>query len=439
MSFGTLADAAKSVAREAFRLSAEQAHSRSNLASGDTSWEIVTDEQRFLALEAESDRLWERTSDRRWSHSFTWFRTGWETTGRPRRRRMHILVLRRDGEAVLIWPLALRRRWFCLEAIALGSESTEYAPILVVDGPEAAVNLRSAWAFLRARREADVVEIPFVREGSTAHVVFSNDPTPRNIETHPAPYVEWDQFKTWDAYWGARSKKTRGEIGRLSRRFAELGEVTFELVEDHAEYLKLLDWSLRTKIDWMDRTGHENSFTRTPEYHAFLAALHERPTRQGRWVMFALKLDGRIVATKMGAADATRYEGFIDAVDPEFANYSTGSIILIKELEWARARGLRLDFRIGSEAYKLKWSTNVCPTVKYRFAVTGRGVVFLALERWIEQIRIAKDKVRTSIPKDVRGRIKAWMRSPFSAKGRRASDRMKAIVGGIDADSRTTP
>lgn len=386
-----------------------------------TTWEIVSDEPRFRSLEAEWDALWQRTSDRRLSHTFNWFRAGWETTGRPRGRRLCVVVMRRNGEVVLIWPMVRRRR--CVlwtEAVAMGGEFTEYDPILVADGAEAAADVSAAWAWMRARRIADVIEVPFVREDSAAHGVLAGDTTQRYIETYPAPYIAWDGFKTWDAYWQSRSKNLKGNLGRKGRRLAELGELTFELIDDHAEYVRLLDWSIAIKLDWMAHTGLANSFMHTPEFRALLTALHASPTPQGQWSMFALKLDGRVLATKMGALDATRFEGFIAAQDPEFGNYSIGSVILIKALEWLHARQLSYDFRFGDEAYKLDWATGDCPTVKYRFAVNPMGVAFLAIDRWIEQIRVTKDTVRTSIPKDVRSRFKAWLRTPLTAAGLRS-------------------
>ncbi len=75
------------------------------IAATEPTFEVVTDEAAFLALEPEWKTLWAQLREPRFSQSFDWFRVGWETTGRPRGRSLFIVVMRVDGRAVLIWPL----------------------------------------------------------------------------------------------------------------------------------------------------------------------------------------------------------------------------------------------------------------------------------------------------------------------------------------------
>lgn len=381
----------------------------------DPEFEIVTDPGRFLELEAEWNGLWARSPGHRFTQSFAWRNIGWKTTGLPRGRRLHVLVMRVNGETVLIWPMTVRRRLFLWRvATALGPEFTDYDPVLAAPGLYAAQHLDAAWRFLRLRHDADVITAPFVRQDSAEHGVLSSEPASLSTETLPSPFVAWTGFGCWEDYWRTRSKNTRSGASRRMRHFAELGHVSFTVVEDHQEYRHLLEWSLEQKLARMARIGLDNDFMAKPEFHDFLEALGVTPCLGGRWVMFALKLDGRTVATKMGALDDERYEGFIAAQDPEFANYSVGSIILIKTLEWLFHQGLAYDFRIGAEPYKREWATGNCPTTTYHLANGRWGSVYLAITRWLAAARTAKDRLRHSLPADLRRRVKAWVLSPLS-------------------------
>ncbi|BDV39981.1 GNAT family N-acetyltransferase [Methylocystis bryophila] len=376
-------------------------------AAGESIFEIVTDEAGFLALEPEWEKLRAQLHEPRFSQSFRWFHSGWETTGRPRGRRLFILVARVNGRVVLIWPLAIRReRLFWTVAAPLGPEWTDYDPGLVEDSPGTIERLRGAWRFLRINCPADVILVQHCREGEPLQDVIGSDATPGAASTDLSTYVSWERFQDWTSYWNARSRKWRAEVGRRSRRFAELGDVTFGIVEDQAEFESLLAWSLAHKTAWMARTGLDNDFMRTAEFPVFLREIGAAPLTREGFVMFALKLDGRPVATRFGALDAFRYEDFFEVHDPEFAHYSLGSFALVECLKWCRERGLVYDFRIGAEPHKLIWATGDRPLITYRLARGPWGRVLLWVNAALEEARVAKDRARTSIPAEYRRGVK---------------------------------
>ncbi len=315
--------------------------------------------------------------------------------------------MRVEGRAALIWPLAIRRkRGLWRVAAPLGAEWTEYDPGLVKNSPEAVAHIRAAWDFLRKNCPADIIHIPHCREGEPLHEVMGSDFTPRAVSTQPSPYVSWEHFPDWASYWKARSRKTKNNVGRLSRRLAELGELTFGLVEDQAEFDKLQAWTIARKIEWMARTGLDNEFLGATEFPVFLREMGASRSMREGLVMFALKLDGRIVATRIGALDALGYEDFLETQDREFEHYSPGSVALMECLKWCRERGLTYDFRFGEEPYKLMWATGDRPATTYRLAVRPWGRILLWLSAAREEARIAKDRLRLSIPAEFRRKIK---------------------------------
>lgn len=375
--------------------------------SGDLTFETIGDADRFRALEHEWNDLWLRTRQRQFSHRHVWFRLGWETTGVPRGRRMHVLVVRRQGRAVLIWPLALRRRMLWWQAQALGPEFTEYDPILVEDGDDAAALVGAARRHLMQSCPAGLIAVQHVREGSAVAEALAADPAVITGETLASPYIDFAGYNGWDGYWQSRSRNTRNGYTRRWRKFADLGTISFEQVTDPDEIRRLLAWTLEHKIAWMQRTGHDNDFMRTCEFAAFLDRVVGVEDAGGTMTLFALRLDGRVVATKLGTIDTLRYEGFISSQDPEFGAYSTGTIAMVESLKWLCERGQKYDFRIGDEAYKRDWATHDRPATSYALLNRADGRRLLQLDAAQMMRRRAVNAAREAVPEAWRSRIKA--------------------------------
>ena len=380
---------------------------RSTFPCSEPDFELVTDPVGLAMLESEWDRLSARSVDPRFTNSFAWRQVGWQTTGRPRRRRLAVLVMRIGGDAVLIWPMT-RGRKFGLWRIAqpLGPEYTEYEPILVEAGPQAPQHIARAWAYLRRALATDILVMPWVREGSTAQAVIAPAASPRNAETLPSPVVDCAAYPSFDAYWRARSSKHRGNLNRLRRRLEEYGRVEFDRVTDAAQYRRLLDWTIRTKLAWMKERHLDNDFLAEPEFRSFLETIAAARSPAGEWGMWALSVDGRVVATTLGALDAHWFEGFLGAQDPALESCSLGSIMLLKMLQWLWPRNISCDLRIGPETYKRLWATGDRPATTYSIANTTWGALGLSAFGALQWARVTKDRLRERIPEGFRRRVK---------------------------------
>ncbi len=353
-------------------------------------FEIVTDADRFHALRAEWDALWARTAARRFSQSFDWCLAGWRTTGGPRGRRLRIVVMRQDGRAVVIWPMTVGRLLLWRFARPLGPEASEYDPVLVEDGPEAAARLRVAWHFVQRHCRADVVKIPFVRHDTAMHGILAAEGARRDAKTLPCLFVGWDGMASWDDYWRSRDNRLRRGIARHRRRLAECGTVTAAVIDDSAALPAVIDWTIAAKLDWLVRKQQANDFLPTREYRAFLCEVGAASAQTGRLIAFVLRLDDRIIATKIAVVDDVRLEVFIIAFDPAFATHSPGQLLFADALAWCQERRLTLDFRIGGEPYKYDWATGDCQATAHHIAVTGWGALCLAAHEMRGRWRAAR-------------------------------------------------
>jgi PST family polysaccharide transporter len=393
---------------------------RPEVAAGEASFELVRDPAGLAMLEAEWDALWRRADRPVLSQSFAWCRAGWETTARPRGRRLCVLVMRQAGRTVLIWPLARRGSLLAAEALPLGPEGTEYAPILVEAGPEAVERVRAAWSFCERRRLADIVTVPFVRADSVSAAVLSTVRRPHRAHSLPAPFTRFAAGQSWPDYLASLAPGQRRELARRRRRMAERGEVVFDAVEGGDELVRLIDWALARKKDWMARTGATNDFLATPEFRAFLVAMARRPSPLGHLVALVLQVSGQPVAVKIGAVDGVRYEGFITTYDPAWYSLSPGQILLVDALQWCHARGLEHDFRIGDEPYKRDWANGEVLATTWRVAMSARGALQLRLWQLGQQCREARDRLRLAIPEARRRQVKQ-LASGLLPRGRSAA------------------
>jgi CelD/BcsL family acetyltransferase involved in cellulose biosynthesis len=113
-------------------------------------------------------------------------------------------------------------------------------------------------------------------------------------------------------------------------------------------------------------------------YARFVAATLDEFGAGGGRRIFALKVNGALVAAQLDSVDRVRVESFVGAYDESFSRYSPGSLLLQECIRWAFERDLDYDHRLGAEPFKLGLATHVQQVTTYALALTPRGKLFLA-------------------------------------------------------------
>jgi CelD/BcsL family acetyltransferase involved in cellulose biosynthesis len=366
---------------------------------GVDSYEIITQPAAMFALQREWQELCARSTGHYLGQTFDWARISWETVARPRGRRLLCLVARRDGRVGLIWPLVTRQGWTGSVARPLDSETSEYGMALVEDCADAERRVAAAWKVLRDNCGCDRLELENVRSDSVLGRVLSDPAAPRAgfpqfVTSQDAPWVSWDGIDSWDSYLRRLDGAQRRQLGRKSKRLAEVGEICFEPVTDAAERDTLLDWMLAHKRAWLQKSRLHNGWFFSREYRAFLTASMSAFAPSGRRIIFALKLNGRAIAAQLSSVDHARVEWFIGAFDPEYGKYSPGQLLHERCLRWAFERGLDYDFRIGSEPAKFFWSNRVGQATNYVFANSARGAIYVLARK--TRLMVAQYRARVT-------------------------------------------
>ena len=356
--------------------------------SGRYEYTLATDDASLAALRNDWQRLYSNAARPRLSQCFEWAKCAWECFGRQRGAKLHCLVARSNGEAVLIWPLIIRREYYVWSiARQLGMTSDYSGPLVHHDFANSDL-IADAWAHLSRSAPCDVIWLLRVREDSPMHK------TPLAgvvvIPGEPAPYVSFDEFKSWDDFCHSLSKNLREQLFRKRRRLEEMGTLRFEVMSVDDDHDSLLAWLFTRKQEWLADTGKPSPEMHALEIRDFCRVIVKTRTMPGRVLLQVLWLDDRPIAAGLISVDEHFLEDRISAFDLEYGKYSPGMIFLLYRLEWAFRHGLPFDFRPGTESYKKSWANRTCETYRYEFFKTGWGRMHLLLYRRVRGGRIGQ-------------------------------------------------
>jgi len=311
------------------------------------------------------------------SQTFQWADAAWRIVAQPAGRSLRCLALRTDGRLVAVWPLVVRREGRLDIVQPLGFEGSEYSAPLVEPGADVPARLERL--LQAAGRLGDTLLLLHVRSDSAlAAVLGSRRQIGAAYDAQSASYIACDDFADWNAFAGTFSAKFRYTLRRAAKRLAESGCVRIGPAAP-ADRSALVDWALEQKKAWLMRTNMRNDWIWRRDYRDFLVEMTNRDDEAGRVLLFAITVDGAPVAANLVSVDRQRAEGYLTVFDAEWSAASPGNVLTEHVVRWALERGLDLDFRIGDEAYKDRWTTRSVEVVTWRIAASVRGVPGVAL------------------------------------------------------------
>lgn len=344
-------------------------------------FEIVADEQRFRSLEPDWRSLFESARRRGYFQTFAWTRRSWDHIARPRGQQLFVVVGRRAGQVVLIWPLARYRHLLWRAAEWIGGEYAYCHDVLVEDAPEAASWLEAAWDFVTSRLDFiwlnhmtdDALLVPLIRRVAGVR---------RDVEA--APYIDWSEWEDWEMYWKKRSGNLRGDVGRRRRRLAEQGEVAFGLVTTEPEAGEALDWILTLKTAWMKSKGlrTDDEGIDTADTREFYRACVADACASDNLRLVTLTLDGKIVAAQMGLLFERTFVYELGAYDPAWEKFAPAKVLMADLVRWTLESNCAVfDFMPWGESYKYLWAPRETDSTTYLIPCSRWGRILVAWRR----------------------------------------------------------
>lgn len=364
---------------------------------------LVEGAHSLQALRAEWVDLHRRSPSAYVSDGVDWAHVCWRA-GAATGRHLLCLVVRRGTQLAAILPLVVSRQGLFRTARPLACETTEYCPLLTDPRADAMGIWTAIAGAVRSLTALDAIVLPNVRDDAALTAFLRRAPRVVETDSFTTHFVRRSAFGSWEDYWDQLPQVMKSNVERRRRRLNELGEVRFEELTEPGARCAAWDWMIAHKRDWLVRKDLDHAFIPTEEYSRFTEATLEIATPTGRRAIFALKLNGRLVAAELDNVDQRRVEGFVCTYDPAYARYAAGQLLRKEVVRWAFEHGLDFDWRLGGEAFKREWASHSAMASTYVLPRNRRGRLFGAY-------LAARTSLAYRAPQGLRARIRGILRS----------------------------
>ena len=168
----------------------------------------------------------------------------------------------------------------------------------------------------------------------------------------PAPYIPLKD--SWDSYLATVDKKQRHEIRRKLRRFEELPNKKQWYIVQEAEKL---DEELEAFFNLMLMDKNKVGFLSDRMRLQMISIAHA--AFEAGWLQLAfLEIDGEKAAAYLNFDYANQLWIYNSGLNPKFAHFSPGWVLLGYLIQWAIDHGRQLfDFMRGEEDYKIRFGS----------------------------------------------------------------------------------
>ncbi len=340
--------------------------------------ETVSDYQSFLDLEPDWNRLVDQLSPEHPFLEHTWARTWWDCFGDG--SRLHIVVVKAEGETIAIAPLILTRvRMFGVPVQRLGFFYNAHVPradFLVA--PHHREAYRAIWQHLAATRGWDVLQLCQLAEESETLAEMQRL-TPQFLagtwQSGASPYIDVD--RPWNDYLNSLAAKHRSNLRNRFKRLRETGPVELETV--HAADASAVERALKIEAAaWKGENG--TAISSDPATAKFYRLLAGRAARRGWLRMHFLRLGETRAAFDYSLVYANRIHLLKVGYDPAFAGYSPSNLLMHQVLQNIFEEGAtRYDFLGDTAEWKLRWTRQAqphCWLFLFSGSVKGRALHF---------------------------------------------------------------
>lgn len=321
--------------------------------------DVVDDDARFAALAGEWEVLLRASRARCLFLTWEWLHTWWRHLGS--RHRLSVLAVREGGTLVAIAPFAVSRRRPALSPLAAveflgsGDVGSDYLDLICAPGREEPVldalvdHLERRRAFLRLRRLEPSSALAAHLAGRLRTAGWSVARSAPEV----CPYIPLDGH-TWDSYLAGLGAQHRYNVRRRLRNLERAG-ARFERVDSEEGRREVFPALVALhNARWSGRGGSE-AF-----HHRGLVAFHDELSRialaRGWLRLFALRLEGRVVAALYGFLYEGRFSFYQAGFDPGQGRLSLGLAAMGLAIKSAIEEGARsYDMLHGDEPYKFLW------------------------------------------------------------------------------------
>jgi CelD/BcsL family acetyltransferase involved in cellulose biosynthesis len=357
------------------------------LASSGYSIETITTLEGFASLEQDWNRLSQASEVPNVFMTFDWFRA-WNKRFAGEawrgRRRLNILVLRKDGAVVGISPLVhivSARVGFRGRRLEFVGREWDYNDLVVGNGSTG--QIEAVIEFLAQTADQwDMIDLRDLREAGDAierlEGAISRAKLPYRIspEEERCPYMPIDA--PWSEMVARRSPSTRHVFRNQQSRLKRLSTegLRVRIIENPQQEPELLE-----RLVALEAQKHVRGQASPPflgKYQDVFQSLFDTLGSRGWLSIVVMELGDRLLASHLLFRCGSKLWGYLTAYDHSFARLSPGTMLIPAIIDYGFTHGFReYDLCSGEESHKMRWTSDSRQT--HRLQIWNR--------RWISRLR----------------------------------------------------
>jgi CelD/BcsL family acetyltransferase involved in cellulose biosynthesis len=362
--------------------------------------DVLSDPFDSTALAAEWRALQDRSRSPCLTESYEWAAACWRAVGAQDGRRLLCFIVNRGAKLAAILPMLVSAGPVCRSARPLACETDEYCPALIDPGADPSAVFQTLVSELALRGDIDALLLPQVREDHVFASSLRDAPGAVVVDSHRALYVRRSAFGSWDAYWDQSPARLKSRLRRAARRLQPLGELEVEeLIEPH-QRRAAWRWMVDQRRARLLRRGAWGDPAPPDAHFRFVDETLDVTSPHGRRLIFALKLQGRLIAAELDDIGRQRLEAFFFSYDPAFAACAPGDLLRREILRQAFAQGFDYDWRVSDPGRACDWPAEARRVSTHAVALNARGRMLLAY-------LVARRQLSRHAPAGLRERLRA--------------------------------
>ncbi len=370
--------------------------------------ELITDPKGFFALEEDWNALFAQAGAphqlfQTYAWQWHWVRHYLDEDAQED-LALRIIVGRRNGQAVLIWPL-VRYRWLGMSVLAwMGEPVSQYGDVLVVSGPERKAYLHQAWQFIRSSLKPDLLLLRKVRDDAAVMPLLQETPV-HVIQEEAAPFTRLSGLKDFDDFSRRFSGKVKKNRRRQRRRLSEAGAVSFAFHAEGPEAQALVAEAFRLKREWLKRRALISRAFCDDRMERFFQDVAGDTRRSAGCRVAVLQVDDRPVALEIALLNKGHLAVHINAHDPAYERHGPGILVIEDTLRMAIADAeiTTYDQLAPADPYKMTWADEIIPVRDFALARSWRGRLYADV--YLGKIRKLVKWALLRIPAGLRRRL----------------------------------
>lgn len=367
--------------------------------------ELVSTTAEMDGLRADWERLEQLSGAASVFQSFSFVRTWTRHFADDARKRtkLHIVVIRQNGRAVLVLPLVISGPFALRIARLCGDPIAQFSDLLLDPGANARAAFAEALASVAAAG-ADAIILRRVRADSQMLDVAIPYLRP-GTGVDSAPYADLSPYGDYDAYLQSLSKNMRKGLRNRKHHLGNAGEIAFDLFSGGPEARRALGDAIGFKRKWLIQRGAISSAFLDPATKECLLNLAADQDGSGAIVMRML-VNGEPAAIRFGFEYQGTHFAYMSAYDESFSQLSPGKMLMSAYLSHFKERGIdRLDMLPPAGRHKSNWCEGETQVADYTLPLTAAGRAYATLYQ--ERLRPSLRKAWYKLPDAVRSKATA--------------------------------